>query len=68
MTPKRLKTCRLKLKLTQKAFGDNLHTSERMIRNYEIGAFPIPVVVELATYWLLVPEKLKKILLLKFLK
>ena len=66
MTPARLKAARFKLKLTHPDFAAKLHTSTRMIRNYENGSYPIPKTFEYACYWLLISEKLKKILLLKF--
>jgi transcriptional regulator with XRE-family HTH domain len=65
MTPPRFKAARFKLKLSQPAFAARLHMTERMIRNYESGKYPIPKTVEYSCYWLMLSDKLKKILLIK---
>lgn len=66
MTPKRLKSARLKIRLTQHELADKLNLSRRMLQNYEAGRFPIPRTFEYAVYWLMVTERLKKVLLTKF--
>ena len=65
MTPARLKAARLKLKLTQHEFGNRLDKTPRMVKYYESGAYPIPKTFEYAVYWLMVSERVKKVLLIK---
>jgi predicted transcriptional regulator len=49
MTPKRLKEWRLAMAYDQKRAARELGLSWSMYKNYELGVYPIPRTVELAT-------------------
>ena len=57
MTPQELKEAYKRLGLTQAKLATELEISERTIRRYAKGDWPIPKGIEYAIKWLLSQEK-----------